>query len=220
MKNQQTILKTVLLFAFAILLFSCNKDVAEPIPQEWNYSSFTDSRDGKIYKSIKIGNKEWMAENLAFETENGSWTYKNYKNDGAEYGRLYTWEAAKIAVPVGWHMATDDEWKQLETALGMSQVDADRIDFRGTNEGNILKSTSGWAENGNGTNSVGFNALPGGFRSNSGGYFVIDWHGYWWTATETGILNAWHRFVASSESRIARGTGYKGDAYSVRCVKN
>lgn len=220
MKNKQTILKTVLLFAFTILLFSCNKDVVEPTPQAWNYSTFTDARDGKIYKTIKIGNQEWMAENLAFKTDRGSWNYGGSEKIGAKYGRLYTWEAAKLAIPNGWHLTTDEEWKQLEMELGMTKTAADSSQFRGTNEGTKLKATNDWAENGNGTNDIGFTALPGGFRSNSGGYFVIEWHSYWWTATESDNLSAWYRFIASSESKIYRQAGYKGDAYYVRCIKD
>lgn len=209
-----------LLCAMTVLLLNCTKNVVETTAPIWNYSTFTDSRDGKIYKNIKIGNQVWMAENLTFETESGSWKYGGSEESGNKYGRLYTWDAAKQAVPTGWHLPTDEEWKQLEMAIGMSQTEADGINGRGTKEGNKLKATIGWAENGNGTDEVGFAALPGGFRTNSGDIYLDNWIGYWWTATENDNLNAWFRFIATSDPKVYRKSGYKEDAYSVRCVKD
>lgn len=216
----QSILKTILLIVITVLFFNCSQDIVEPTSQTWNYSSFTDSRDGKIYKSIKIGNQEWLAENLAFVTDKGSWNYGGSDEIDAKYGRLYTWDAAKLAMPAGWHLATDEEWKQLEMAVGMSQTEADGIEGRGTNEGDKLRATIGWAENGSGTNEVGFSALPGGFRTNSGDTYLDNWIGYWWTATENDSLSAWFRFIATSNPKVYRKYGYKEDAYSVRCVKD
>lgn len=220
MKKNYPFYRTVLLCVFSVLLINCKKDSGNIPIQTWDYSTFTDSRDGKIYKTVKIGTQEWMAENLDYKTATGSWNYGDIETNGVKYGRLYIWDVALQAVPTGWHLPTDAEWKQLEMTIGMTQNEADGIEFRGTNEGTKLKSTVGWAENGNGTNEFGFTALAGGFRSNSGGYYVIDWHSYWWTATESDPLFSWYRFIASSESQIARKTGYKGDAYYVRCVKD
>ena len=224
MKNKQTIFKTVLLCAFTVLLFSCNKDVVEPTPQVWNYSTFTDTRDGKKYKFIKIGNQEWMAENLAFKTDSGSWFTWESEAEGTKFGRLYTWDAAIKAVPAGWHLPSDAEWKQLEINLGMSQSDANRDDTRGTTEGSKLKATSGWTINdnvsGNGTDEVGFSALPGGFRSNSGSYYGTGTYGYWWSATENDNLKAWIRYITYYRMEIYRSFSFKQDGYSVRCVKD
>jgi len=220
MKNKQTIFKTVLLFAFTLSLFSCNKDVVEPTPQQGDYATFTDARDGKIYKTIKIGNQEWMAENLVFKTATSSWTYWGFEENGVKYGRLYTWEAAKLAVPAGWHLPSDAEWKQLEMALGMSQAEADGIDYRGTDEGNKLKAKIGWAENGSGTDYIGASALPGGFRSNSGSFLAIGYYGYWWSSTENNSSKAWIRLIVASSPKIFRIDSFKEDAFSVRCVKD
>lgn len=220
MKKNQTVFRTVLLCAFSLLLLNCSKDVVEPDSQTFNFSKFTDARDGKEYQTIKIGNQEWMAENLAFETDSDSWIYWNDKNDGAQYGRLYTWDAALQAVPVGFHLPTDAEWKQLEVNLGMSITEADGISFRGTNQGTLLKAKSNWADDGNGTNENGFSALPGGFRSNAGSYLGIYWQGYWWSATESDKSNSWIRIMTNNNNKIGRNISFKGDAYSVRCVKN
>lgn len=220
MKTKQKILKVVLLCVFTICAVSCKKNVDEPITPSWNYSTFTDSRDGKIYKSIVIGTQEWMADNLAFKTETGSWIYGGSVELGDKYGRLYTWDAAIIAVPAGWHLPTDSEWKLLELTLGMSQTDADNIEGRGTNQGEQLKAVTGWAENGGGTDMVGFASLPGGFRTNSGDCYVENWAGYWWTSTENNSSDAWFRYIATANPKVYRKIGYKEDAYSVRCIKD
>jgi uncharacterized protein (TIGR02145 family) len=225
MRKNYPIFRTVLFCVFSVLLINCKKDSENAPIQTWDYSTFTDSRDGKIYKSIKIGNQEWMAENLAFKTADNSWNYGDSQELGTKYGRLYTWDAAIVAIPVGWHLPTDAEWKQLEVTLGMSLSVADGTDSRGTDEGRKLKATSGWYDNenkttGNGTDEVGFAALPGGQRTNSGIYFVNGWYGYWWTASEGDNSRAWMRYVTYSNTQIYRNLSYMEDAYSVRCVKN
>jgi len=221
MKKIYATLRFGLLCTIIVVFFSCKKENVVTIPSTWNYSTFTDVRDGKSYKSIKIANQEWMAENLAFKTENGSWKIYDKEGIGYNYGLLYTWEAARQAVPAGWHLPTDAEWKQLEMSLGMSQADADSIDSRGTNEGGKLKTTKGWAADGSGTDEVGFSAIAGGFyMANSNKFMALDWYGYWWTATESDNSTAWFRLLVNSNSKILRNVSFKADGFSVRCVKN
>ena len=146
--------------------------------------------DGNVYKTIKIGDQLWMAENLKVTrynnedsiphiTDPGMWAelnsgaysiYENDTNNVSIYGLLYNWHAVtdnrKIA-PVGWHVPTDDEWKELEMYLGMSQSDADDVGWRGTDEGGKLKETgtAHWiSPNTGATNESGFTALPSGNR--------------------------------------------------------
>lgn len=218
MKSIHSKIKVGLVCALTVLFLSCKKEKVDPVPSIWNYVSFTDVRDGKTYKSIKIGNQEWMAENLAYSIS-GSWNYWGDEKIGAQYGRLYTWEAAKLAVPDGWHLPTDDEWKQLEMALGMNQMNANGIDGRGTNEGGKLKTITGWADKRNGTDEVGFAAQPGGYRTSYGNFVSSEWYGYWWTATEIDNTTAWFRYLGSG-SGVFRNFSYKGEGYSVRCIKN
>jgi len=121
--------------------------------------AFTDSRDGQTYKTISF--KEaltgktvtWMAQNLNYKVE-GSYPYDDNENNRKGLGLLYTWEAAKNACPSGWHLPTDKEWSLLVSQFG------------GTDKaGEALKSVKGWNEDGNGTNSSGFDALAGGTRN-------------------------------------------------------
>ena len=219
MKKLQFTIRTGLLCAMLVLFFNCKKESTDLTPSTWNYATFTDARDGKAYKSIQIGTQEWMAENLAYKTDSGFWYPGNNKSLGTMYGLLYTWDAAKQAVPAGWHLPSDAEWKQLEMFLGMSQSEADGIDFRGTNEGSKLMSRTGWGDKLIGIDEVGFNALPAGIRSDSGGFFVDGWYGYWWSATEGDNSKAWIRLLIFSSSKVSRNLSFKEDAFSVRCIK-
>jgi uncharacterized protein (TIGR02145 family) len=148
------------------------------------------------------------------------------------YGALYTWAAAMNdaestidnpsnvlgVCPTGWHLPSDNEWKELEMFLGMSQEDADIQGYRGTDEGGKLKE-SGYDHwlypNLGSTNSSGFNALPGSGR---GGF--IGYNALWWTATEYSNIQAWSRSLLYESSFITRYEEYKFNAYSIRCVKN
>lgn len=221
MKKNYHVFRTVLLCVFSVLLINCKKDSSDsPTETIWNYSTFTDSRDGKTYKSIKIGDQEWMAENLAYETSSGSWTYWNDAGYGQKYGRLYTWAAANQAAPVGWHLPSDAEWKQLEIFIGMSKGDADLTDFRGTDESVKLKSKSDWAFDGNGTDNFGLTFMAGGFRSNSGIFLGRESYAYFWSSTENDNASSWYRLLAYYNPKVNRYYSFKEEAYSVRCVKN
>ena len=180
-----------------------------------------------------IDEAEWNA------METGAQAYCWYNNQ-VEYqdtsGALYTWAAAmyggpssdSIGVqgvcPDGWHLPSDAEWKELEIFLGMSQADADRNDWRGTDEGGQLKELgfSNWAiPNEGATNSSGFTAVPGGFRSAKGLFYNINSYSAHWTATaEEGTGNAWYRAMKFDEAKVYRQRNTTQLGLSVRCVKD
>ena len=170
-------------------------------------STFKDSRDGKIYKTVKIGSLVWMAENLNFAAE-GSVCYENKDANGDKYGRLYDWDTAIKACPAGWRLPTDEEW----TAL---------VDYAGGEEtaGAKLKSTAGWKDDGNGTDDFGFSALPGGYG------FGDDFEdagicGLWWRAMEGDANHAWSRLMNHFSEYVGRNYSFKICLFSVRCVKD
>jgi uncharacterized protein (TIGR02145 family) len=174
-------------------------------------ANFTDTRDGKTYKTTKIGTQTWMAENLNIEIGKFK-CYDNKPDNCQKYGRLYDWETAKKACPSGWHLPSKEEWQTLVNFVG------------GENTGGTkLKATSGWDKNGNGTDNYGFSALPGGrgysddYPFNSAGGF-----GRWWSSsTKNGtdddvyISELYHYYEGVSWSHH----GVKV-LLSVRCIKN
>ena len=112
------------------------------------YGQLTDERDEKTYKTVIIGEQEWMAENLAFIPDSGVFsTYRNDTTKISKYGYLYDWETAKEVCPTGWHLPSNAEWFVLTNFLGEEVA------------GTKMKSNTGWQHNGNGTNESGFNGF-------------------------------------------------------------
>jgi uncharacterized protein (TIGR02145 family) len=189
---------------------------------------------------------KWMAKNLAVDhyrngdlipevTDPTKWTsiitgaWCNYNNDpakGAIYGKLYNWYAVndpRGLAPVGYHIPTDAEWKELEMCLGMSQSEADKTGRRGTDEGGKFKEagTAHWLSPNNGaTNSSGFSGLPGGYRGVSGIYNGVREGGSWWSSTESAQY-PWQRGLNYSHTDVGRGNDAdKKVGFSVRCVRD
>jgi uncharacterized protein (TIGR02145 family) len=178
-----------------------------------------DSRDGKQYKIVEIGNQLWMAENLAFDYGSGCWAYDNNLSNVSKYGYLYNWETAKNVCPSGWHLPSDEEWKELEKYLGMSSSDADNTGWRGK-VGKELKSTGGWYNSGNGTNSSGFNALPGGYRYGGGSFLSVGRNALFWSSSADGSEGAWNRYLRYNDGEVHRRGWNRTDGYSVRCLQD
>ena len=199
--------------------------------------------DGNLYSTIKIGAQVWMTENLRATklsdntpipevTDNSLWigslvpAYSCYNNDIAykpTYGALYNWFAVNSGnlCPSGWHVPTDDDFSILEQSLGMAADQLILWGSRGTDQGTQLKNLTGWDEGGNGTNSSGFSALPGGYRYGATGDFYLPTSiTYWWTATEHDADRGWYRRLDSSSAAVYRAsTSKKGGKY-IRCLKN
>jgi len=172
--------------------------------QELLLGSFTDTRDGKTYKTVTIGKQTWMAENLNYEAA-GSKCYYNDPANGQKYGRLYDWETAKTACPSGWHLPSDKEWKELVNFVGGDKI-----------AGKKLKASSGWNEDGNGTNVLGFSALPGG----DGSFSNIGYSGNWWTSTEYSVGDAYYWRMTSGCADVNSSYYNKSYLYSVRCLRD
>jgi uncharacterized protein (TIGR02145 family) len=171
-------------------------------------AKFTDSRDGKTYKTVKIGTAVWMAENLNFAAD-GSKCYENNDVNCAKYGRFYDWATALKACPAGFHLPSDDEWTALVNYTGGEDK-----------AGKKLKSAAGWNEDGNGTNDYGWSALPGGYGDSDGNFSIAGFNGNWWSATDNNAYNAWYRYMGYDDENVGRGSRTKTDLFSVRCVQD
>ena len=212
-------------------------------------NTFTDPRDGKKYKTTKIGNQTWMAQNLDYHGEDGylGLCYgdepqkKIRKPENCEkYGRLYDWNEAMKACPKGWHLPSHKEWQTL-------------VDFAGGDDvaGKKLKSKSGWQEHDFSekspnapkckwteeeidnrgrikvtehdkctTDEYSFSALPGGFGRSNGNFRSVGSLGTWWSSSEELSKLAYSRNMFNSLELMFRESQVKSNLYSVRCLKN
>ena len=167
--------------------------------------SFTDPRDGQSYDIVKIGSLTWFAENLNFMTE-GSVCPEGDSRNCDKYGRLYTWDDARTSCPEGWRLPDSADFAALvEQAGGAAEA------------GEKLKSTGGWFKKGNGTDALGFNALPAGYRGEK--YDGIGGYAYFWSATATPDDLAYYLFLDFSSKAASMNAFPKGDFRSVRCIK-
>jgi len=169
---------------------------------------FTDSRDGKKYKTIKIGNQTWMAENLNYNAS-GSVCYNNNSGYCQIYGRLYNWYAALSACPSGWHLPSYNEWEVLSKAVGGEYV-----------AGKKLKAKSGWNNNGNGTDEFSFSALPGGGGYSRGRFDSVGGDGGWWSSSENDDDNAYFQYMNCGYEHAGWLLSIKSNLNSVRCLQN
>lgn len=175
--------------------------------------TLTDSRDGKNYKWVKIGNQVWMAENLNYSSSSGSWCYDDQESNCNIYGRLYDGYSAKTACPAGWHLPSDSEWNALISFLGGKKVAGGKMKETGTTH---------WdSHNVGANNSSGFTALPGGLRSGSSYSFksLGDWGCFWSSAKGSGSkAGVWDLIYLSA--KVYQGNDIKTAGYSVRCLKD
>jgi uncharacterized protein (TIGR02145 family) len=168
-------------------------------------NTFTDTRDGKTYRTVKIGKQVWMAENLNYKTDN-SWCYDDNPDNGKKYGRLYTWYAAKAACPAGWHLPVREEWAELVNFAGGKNI-----------AGTKLKSKSpDW----DGTDDYGFSALPGGcYFAGRESHALGSW-GNWWMAD---AYYAAYGYAWRVDTGYASASEYGDDkdlGMSVRCLRD
>ena len=218
------------------------------------YGSGVTDYNSNTYATIIIGNQEWMAENLKVThyadgspiphvTVDSLWValpdnntdnaraYCWYNNDKATYknlyGALYTYAAAtngdnsgnnvQGVCPTGWRLPNDADWNELVDAVG-------GVDSAGV----ILKATSGWYDwednPSNGTDDIGFSALPGGYRFIAFSYldpfYSEGFSGSWWSATEGGDTHARHRYMDGDNAEVFNSNVIKSSGFSVRCVRD
>lgn len=88
--------------------------------------SVTDSRDGHVYMTVKVGGNHWMTENLNYSIP-GSWCYGDNQINCDKYGRLYNYESAIKACPIGWHLPADEEWDELINEFGGASIAGSKL---------------------------------------------------------------------------------------------
>lgn len=220
----------------------------------FDFAACTDS-DGNNYKVVKIGTQTWMAENLKTTKYNDGTSIQNdtalyllktpgycwYNNDSAtyhnKYGVLYNWYTLTTGVlaPKGWHIPSDDEWRNLVIYLQANGYNYDSS--TGANKyAKSLTATIDWINDVNTgvpgyelfkNNSTGFSALPGGSMNPYGGFEYISKNGYWWSITETtrtvyetAKTCAWIRGIYYNSVSGYRLNYGKQCGFSVRCIKD
>jgi uncharacterized protein (TIGR02145 family) len=194
--------------------------------------------EGNTYTTITIGDQVWMAENLKTSTfsdgtpiqkveDYEEWAnltlpaYCWYNNDSLnsdDFGALYncyTIETEKLC-PDGWHVPTDEDWIELETALGGAGIAGGAMKESGTAHWKTPNTLA--------SNESGFTALPGGYRSYNGTFNLMRIESYWWSTSEKnwyGLTNTViYRNLKYDDQILIRLVAEKANGFSVRCVKN
>jgi uncharacterized protein (TIGR02145 family) len=192
--------------------------------------------DGNKYRTVIIGNNEWMAENLQVTKYNdgaiilngnalsdGQWAdlgtsactdYNKVVANSSQYGKLYNWYAVndpRNICPIGWHIATDAEWTILVNIAGGTDLAGGRLKESGTSNWN--------SPNIGATDELSFKVLPAGFRNRSG-YFLLGSVSMFWSSSETGQQSFWRYEIQSVTTKVLRVSSLPEEGYSVRCIKN
>ena len=176
--------------------------------QTYQKGTFTDPRDGEIYTTVKIGDQVWMAENLNFVIDEGSWPVPSDSTD-KRLGRFYTWEAAKQAVPPGWHLPTKKEFQTLASTLGVSDLpnwdDLYPLIIEGGSSGFNVQLT------GSHNNKYGKRGQTASFWSSEEG----------WITKIIPISENPYRLSVRAPNYVNIGQGAESDyGFNVRCIKD
>jgi len=196
---------TLVLAVAGLTFMSCNDDKDDNNPVDPNVGSVKDERDQIVYKTIKIGNQTWFAEDLRYDGPLSQG--KSYEING---GKVYNFDGAKVACPNGWRAPSDLDFRTLENYLGMSDADTTKIGYgmnRGVDKGIGMKLQNG--------GSTGFNFIIPSGPANSREV---------WTTTKISNGNPNGDILTRSFSRndnsIDRGRNVEGSQNCVRCLKN
>ena len=222
---------------------TCAEEEPEEDPEvaEWSCGDPLEYQ-GYDYETVQIGEQCWFAENLRSENyrngeailgdlSNEEWVDASNSMIGAQaffdnndllllqYGRLYNQYAVndeRELCPTGWHVPSDGEFMTLELELGMNEDEVVLGGWRGTDQGDQMKSSSEDVPSWDGTNSSGFAAVPGGNRwSNGGSFHDLIATGYLWTSSPN--LSRRHFSDVAGVSRYSKDAGY---GFSVRCIQD
>lgn len=190
-KRIKTFMFQSIILGLFMILGCCKVNITNPVPNETG--SFTDPRDGRIYKTVKIGNQWIMAENLAYKPDQGKyWVFNNDTANINKYGYLYDWETANKIAPDGWHVPSKKEWKTLRKSLG-----GKRAVWKYSQK--IYKPIMPGG-------SSGFNALLGGLYNCEGKFRYLGERADFWSSTDSYADGPWHFNIDSNKDSIPHGS--------------
>ncbi len=161
-----------------------------------NIDEFTDSRDGRTYRIVMIGDAVWMAENLDFRCE-GSRAYDNLPTNRKQFGLLYTHRAAMAACPNGWRLPRHEDWETLFQNAG------------GIQSAKTLLCNPGF----------GFNAQFGGCCDAAGNFQFLNNKACFWSEESFGPFANYTALLQLSDSALELFDAAEG-SFSVRCILN
>jgi len=191
---------------------------------------------GKTYKTVKIGEQTWMAENLNYDAS-GSKCYGDSPANCTKYGKLYDWAAAmdfsskcnskscksnvsakhRGICPSGWHIPSNADWDKLMRKVDGTNGSSSPYDSQ--TAGKLLKADNGWNQN-NGTDDFEFTALPGGYGGSDGKYYFAGDQGSWWSTSEDRNYYAHYRKMDSKGNTATYDGSSKSSLYSIRCLQD
>lgn len=208
-----------------LLLMGCQKDITS-----FECGAHIEYSDN-MYRTVLIGDRCWMRDNMNTGTrikgsENAlpanssieKYCHGNLDANCDQYGGLYQWaeamqddygEKSRGICPEGWHIPSDAEWSMLIESLGDFAI-----------SGYQLKSVTGWYLNGNGNDSSGFSALPGGDRDYDGTFMNLTRSTAFWTSTKEGQEYAFCRVLGFHFQNVYRNYYNRSSGFAVRCIKN
>jgi uncharacterized protein (TIGR02145 family) len=190
---------------------STNKTITVTIIES-PFGEFKDTRDGRIYKTIKIGNQTWLAENLKFKPSTGYAIYNNDESLIETYGYHYSWNTAQNVAPTGWHLPSTTEWNELFEFLGGKSI-----------AGGKLKQTGYiyWDHPNQGaTNESNFSALAGGIVRSRDYSVGLGFNARFWTTDGNAYSGDVVNLYDFTSKAYMEGYNYNGDYFSVRCIKD
>ena len=195
------------------------------------YDSLYDERDGQTYKTVKIGEQWWMAENLKYNDTTQSECHPDDPNCDI-YGRFYNRDGALNDCPKGWHLPTEKDWLKLKQFI---KENSEREYV-----GRELRADSLWDITGLGMgyDSYGFGALPGGANEPVSNWWGISKNAFFWLSDsyKAGTIDCYaytrihHKeytessYSDGSDLTIGKSSKvcvqYSSSMYSVRCIKD
>ena len=165
--------------------------------------TYKDVRDGKTYKTVKIGDQVWFAENLAYNAESGCWAYNDKVYNENAFGFLYNQKTAINVCPDGWRLPSKEDFETLLNNFGGAE---------NWNYKNYIALVSDEAS--------GFSAYFGGLLDASGNYDGIGRSGYFLSSSQDDLENIWYLNVNSHFESAGMDIYKKNMGFSVRCIKD